>query len=94
MGYGFTESVYEKALEIKLNRKGFDVLRQVPIKVHFLGHVIGDFRADLLVQTSVILEIKAIEKLARQHEVQLVNYLRATAYEVGLLVNFGGMSST
>lgn len=88
-GYGHLESVYEKALEIKLRQMGFKVERQKPIKVYFEGELVGDFRADLIVNDVVILELKAVERLHPKHEVQLVNYLKSTEIEVGLLVNFG-----
>lgn len=89
LGLGFLESVYENSLAIKLRKMGFDVETQYPIEVYFEEELVGDFRADLLVCDSVIVELKAVEKLHPKHEVQLVNYLRATEIEVGLLINFG-----
>ncbi len=89
LGYGFLEKVYENALVVELTRRGLRVQQQVPIQVYYGGVLVGVFDADLLVNDLVIIELKAIELLARVHEVQLVNYLRATKIEVGLLINFG-----
>jgi GxxExxY protein len=89
LGQGFLASVYEKALAVALAMGGLRVGRQVPIPVWFRGHQVGDFRADLLVEDVVILELKADRVLEPVHEAQLLNYLRATAIEVGLLLNFG-----
>jgi len=88
-GFGHLESVYEKALMIRLGEMGFQVECQKPIKVYFEGELVGDFRADLVVNNTVIIELKAVEKLHPRHEVQLVNYLKCTEIEVGLLINFG-----
>ena len=89
LGSGFLESIYKKALTKKLKEKGFDVRCEHPVKVFFEGEIVGDFFCDILVNEKVILELKAIESLNRIHEVQLVNYLKATDIEVGLLKNFG-----
>ena len=89
LGTGFLESVYEKSLALKLKQEGFSVKRQEPIKVYFEEELVGDFRADLVVDDKVIVELKAVEEVHPIHEVQLVNYLRATEIEVGLLINFG-----
>lgn len=88
-GFGHLESVYEKALMIKLQQMGLEVKDQEPIKVYFEGALVGNFRADLIVNDLVIIELKAVERLHPRHEVQLVNYLKCTEIEVGLLVNFG-----
>ena len=88
-GFGHLESVYEKALQIKLNKMGFKVESQQPIVVYFEETVVGNFRTDLIVEDVVIIEIKAVERLHPRHEVQLVNYLKCTEIEVGLLINFG-----
>ena len=88
LGAGFMESIYEKALLIELNSAGLRAENQVPIKVHYKGEVVGDFVADIIVEDAVILELKAIEKLQKVHEAQLLNYLKATNLKVGLLVNF------
>ena len=89
LGHGFLESVYEKALEIALLEHGFDVVRQAAIPVYYYGEKVGDFRADLIVNRKIIIELKAVEKIQPIHEVQTVNYLKATKIEVGLIINFG-----
>lgn len=89
LGHGFLESVYEKAFEVALSAKGLDVRRQIQVPVWFRGHKVGDFVADVLVNRAVLLELKAARSLDSAHEAQLLNYLRATEIEVGLLFNFG-----
>ena len=89
LGQGFLESVYEGAMEIALAEAGLKVERQVPVPVWFRGRQVGDFKADLLVEGLVILELKAVRAFDPSHEAQLLNYLRATQIEVGLLLNFG-----
>lgn len=89
LGHGFLEKVYENALAIALRRAGLAVEQQSPISVRFDGEVVGEYFADLLVERSVIVEIKAADKLKDVHEAQLLNYLKATQIEVGLLINFG-----
>lgn len=89
LGAGFLEKVYENALRLEIEAAGLPVAQQVPIQVHYRGHVVGDYLADLLVDHCVIIEIKAVQRLAREHEVQLVNYLTATGIDDGLLINFG-----
>jgi len=89
LGHGFLERVYENSLTIALRRAGLDVVQQAPISVRFDGEVVGEYFADLLVNRVVIVEIKATEKLCEAHEAQLLNYLKATGIEVGLLLNFG-----
>lgn len=81
--------MYENALAVELRSLGLTVEQQVPVHVYYQGVLVGRFDADLLVEGVVIVELKAIEVLAKIHEVQLVNYLRATRIEVGLLLNFG-----
>lgn len=88
LGAGFVESVYENALAISLRDAGFEVQSQVPIRVRFRGRVAGIFRADLVVARIVVIEVKAVPVLLAAHQAQLLNYLRATDYEIGLLVNF------
>ncbi len=88
-GYGFLESVYENSMAIVLREKGFKVEQQMPIKVYFRKILVGNFKADLIVNDKVIIELKAVSEIIKKHEVQLVNYLRATEIEIGLLVNFG-----
>ena len=89
LGYGFLEKVYQNALVIELRKLGLEVISEACIKVYYNGQVVGEYFADLLVAGVVILEIKAVRTLAPEHEAQLLNYLKATPYEVGLLLNFG-----
>jgi len=89
LGYGFLEKVYENALLIELRRLGMEAVQQSPIVVRYLGSVVGEYFADLVVNDKVIVEIKAVRGFAPEHEAQLLNYLKATEYEVGLLLNFG-----
>jgi GxxExxY protein len=94
LGYGFLENVYAKALMIELKRRGMRADNQFPINVYYLGQQIGQYYADLIVNDLVILEIKAVKNLIDEHEAQLLNYLKATPYEVGLLLNFGPKPET
>ncbi|MFI5175291.1 MAG: GxxExxY protein [Terriglobia bacterium] len=89
LGYGFLERVYESALVMELRNLGLKVERQAKIKVFFKGEIMGEYFADLLVEDSVIVELKAKRCLREEDEAQLLNYLRATPYEVGLILNFG-----
>ena len=89
LGHGFLESIYEQALAIALVQAGMKVERQVAVSVWFRGQQIGDFRADMRVDGKVLLELKAARAIDEAHEKQLLNYLRATDIEVGLLLNFG-----
>jgi GxxExxY protein len=89
LGAGFLEKVYENALVIELVKRGLSVEQQKQLCVTYKGNVVGDYIADLVVDNSVIVELKAIEKVTDIHEVQLKNYLCATGIEVGLLLNFG-----
>jgi GxxExxY protein len=93
LGHGFLESVYEEAMAIALRQAGLRVDRQVPLEVTFRGEVVGDFRADVVVNRVVILELKAAPALEPAHEAQLLNYLRATELEVSLLMNFGNKAA-
>ena len=89
LGYGFLEKVYENALALELESMGLRVGRQRPLKVYYLGRQVGDYYADLIVEGLVIIELKCAETLCEAHEAQLLNYLKATDIEVGLLLNFG-----
>ncbi len=89
LGVGFLESVYEKALAIALQDKGLKVQCQHAIQVDFRSRVVGDFYADLFVEEKVIVELKAVKAIVPEHEAQVINYLKATGIEVGLLINFG-----
>jgi GxxExxY protein len=89
LGHGFLERVYENALAIELRERGLKVQQQAPIPVPYKSQLIGEYYPDLLVEECVIVELKAAESLRNEHFAQLVNYLRATHTEVGLLLNFG-----
>jgi len=89
LGFGFLESVYEQAMCIALRQGGLSVECQVPIKVYFRGIEVGFFKADMLVEAVILLELKSARALEAAHESQLANELRATDIEVGLLLNFG-----
>lgn len=94
LGYGFLENIYVKALMIELKRRGMNARDELPIQVYYAGQLVGEYYADLVVNDLVILEIKATRCLATEHEAQLLNYLKATPYEVGLLLNFGPKPET
>ena len=89
LGYGFLEKVYQNAMMIELKFRGFNVVAQKPIKVYYKGNIVGDYFSDIVVENLVILELKATEVIVEDFEWQLVNYLRGTEMEVGLLLNFG-----
>lgn len=89
LGFGFLEKVYENAMVIALREMGLKVEQQVKIVVYFAGQVVGEYYADLVVEGCVVVELKAVHGLLDEHDAQLLNYLRATEYEVGLLLNFG-----
>ncbi len=89
LGFGFIEKIYENSLAITLRKRGFEVLQQEPVAVYFEGEFVGEYFADLVVDRKVIIELKSVETFHNRHEVQLLNYLRATPIEVGLLMNFG-----
>jgi len=89
LGYGFLEKVYENALMIALYENGLSAENQRSIEVYYKNTIVGDYRADILVDNKVILEIKAVKEFVSEHEAQLLNYLKATKYEVGFLINFG-----
>jgi GxxExxY protein len=89
LGYGFLEKVYENAMLLELRSLDLSVEKQVPIKVYFKEQQVGEYYADLIVDQKVILELKVAESLCEEHEFQLINYLKATNIEVGLLLNFG-----
>lgn len=89
LGYGFLEKVYENAMVLSLASLGLKVEQQARILVYFQNQVVGEYFSDLLVNDVVLVELKAVSRLLAEHEAQLLNYLRATPYEVGLLLNFG-----
>ncbi|MBL7131946.1 MAG: GxxExxY protein [Candidatus Omnitrophica bacterium] len=87
--FGFLEKVHENALALELRKTGLAVRQQEPIKVYYGGEIVGEYIGDIIVDGKVIVEVKAVKDLDDIHEVQLVNYLKATGIEVGLLINFG-----
>ena len=89
LGAGFLESVYENAMLVALKEEGITAVSQKPIKVTFRGQDVGRFFADLLVEEKVLVELKAAKAIAPEHQAQIINYLKATGIEVGLLMNFG-----
>ncbi|HPI00226.1 MAG TPA: GxxExxY protein [Chitinophagaceae bacterium] len=89
LGYGFLEKVYENAMMLELIEKGMLAQKQNPIKVHYREKLIGEYFADIIVEEKVIIELKAAEAIVQEHELQLINYLKATEIEIGLLLNFG-----
>lgn len=89
LGFGFLESVYQKALIIELSKNNLNVESEKPLKVYYEDNVVGDFFVDLLVENDIIVELKSVKNLAKEHEVQLVNYLNGLKKEIGLLINFG-----
>lgn len=89
MGFGFLESVYEKCLLIELRKSGLKAESQKPITVTYESEIVGEFVADIVVEETIILELKSVKQMVKAHEVQLVNYLTATGKPIGLLINFG-----
>jgi len=89
LGYGFLERVYQNSLFLELKERGFEVEAQKQIKVFYKGYEVGEYYADLVVEDLVILELKAAEYMVKEYEYQLINYLKGTDMEVGLLLNYG-----
>ena len=89
MGFGFLESVYEKCMLIELRKAGLIAESQKPITVTYEDEIVGEFIADIVVENTIILELKSVRRVVMAHEVQLVNYLVATGKQVGLILNFG-----
>ena len=89
LGYGFLEKVYENALLYELRNHSLNCEKQKPIKVYYEQIQVGEYYADIIVNECIILELKATESIAEEHEFQLINYLKATEIEIGLLLNFG-----
>lgn len=88
-GYGFLEAVYSNSMAVDLGLRGLSVRREVPVQVFWKGVTVGTYRMDLLVDNKVLVEVKTVERIADAHSRQLLNYLKATGLEVGLLLNFG-----
>jgi GxxExxY protein len=89
LGYGFLERVYKNALYKELKKRGFDCSTERSIPVYYQGELVGDYYAGIIIEDKIIIELKAIKQILPEHEAQLMNYLRATDAEVGLLLNFG-----
>ena len=89
LGFGFLESVYKKAMMIELAKKDLKVEEERALNVYYDEHVVGNFYVDILVQDEIIVELKSVQNLAKEHEVQVVNYLTGLNKEIGLLINFG-----
>lgn len=89
MGWGFLESVYRRAMLVALADAGAQARTEVPLPIYFRGQRVGDYRADLIVDGQVIVEVKAVQAISPAHRAQLLNYLKATRIERGLLLNFG-----
>ena len=92
LGPGFLEKVYENALMVLFAENGVSAQAQLPIQVHFHGRIVGDYIADILVENSIILELKAQDRILQLHKAQTLNYLRATPYRLAMLINFGKSS--
>ena len=89
LGFGFLESVYRKAMVIELGKAGLKVEEEKPITVYYDEYVVGKFSADLYVEDIVVVELKSVQNMVTDHEVQLVNYLKGIKKDIGLLINFG-----
>jgi GxxExxY protein len=89
LGYGFLEKVYENAMMIEFKRENISATAQSPIRVGYGGEIVGEYYADMLIENKIIVELKAAKNLVEENEAQLLNYLKATNIEVGLLLNFG-----
>lgn len=89
LGFGFLESVYKKAMIIELTKSGLHVEDEKPLQVYYDNEVVGNFSADLYVEEKIIVELKSVQNLVKEYEVQLVNYLNAIRKDIGLLINFG-----
>lgn len=89
LGFGFLESVYKKAMIIELFKSNLKTEEEQPLKVYYDSQVVGEFYADLFVEDEIVVELKSVQSLAKDHEVQLVNYLNGLEKDIGLLINFG-----
>ena len=89
LGFGFLESVYQKAMLIELGKSDLNVEAEKPLKVYYGDKIVGDFYVDLYINEAVIVELKSVQSLNKEHEVQIVNYLNGLKKEIGLLINFG-----
>ena len=89
LGYGFLESVYKNALALELNKAGIRYEEEKPLKVYYDNEIVGNFFVDLFADDEIIIELKSVQHLLKEHEVQLVNYLNGLKKELGILINFG-----
>ncbi len=89
LGFGFMEKVYENALIIELRNKDINVKQQYPIKVTYKGEIVGDYMADILIEDKIIVELKTSESISDAYRAQIINYIKATGIELGILINFG-----
>jgi GxxExxY protein len=89
LGQGFLEKVYENAMMVLLRKEGINTLQQAAIVVKFLGEVVGDYYADILVDDKIVLDLKSVEKITDAHRAQALNYLKATGMELAIILNFG-----
>jgi len=89
LGFGFLENVYQKAMTIELNKNFLKVEAEKPLKVYYDDQVVGEYFIDLYVEDAVVIELKSVENLSKQHQAQLVNYLTGLKKDIGLLINFG-----
>ena len=89
LGFGFLESVYKKAMVIEMGKNDLSVEEEKALRVYYDDQVVGEFYVDLFVEQEIVLKLKSVKNLVREHEVQLVNYLNALKKEIGLLINFG-----
>ncbi len=93
LGFGFSERVYQNAFGIALRAAGLSVQEQAPIQVYYRGQVVGEYYADMIVEKSILIELKSAGSILEEHEAQLLNYLKATEFEVGYLMNCGKTAS-
>ncbi len=89
LGFGFLESIYQKAMVIELTKENLKTASEKPLKVYYDNKVIGDFSIDLFIENEIIVELKSVKNITKEHEVQLVNYLTGLKKDIGLLINFG-----
>jgi GxxExxY protein len=89
LGYGFLEKVYENSLMILFEKEPIKAKQQYPVPVYFEGQIVGEYCADILVEDKILIELKTVEKIANVHYAQVLNYLKATGIQLGLLINFG-----
>jgi len=92
LGFGFLESVYKNAMIIELQKQNFQIEEEKPLKVYYDNKIVGEFYVDLFIEEEIVVELKSVQNLNKEHEVQLVNYLNGMKKEIGLLINFGPSS--